>query len=112
MANDKDFGEDGVLFADGLPFFLDHDLQVPDSGMLYLQTTLEVGEDEKVTIQKPFWEITQFVLDNAESEYGELYDIASELTKEATKLRELAQLKEDSEQNVADLFDTDYDQPA
>ena len=112
MANDKDFGEDGVLFAEGLPFFLDHDLQVPDSGMLYLQTTLEVGEDEKVTIQKPFWEITQFVLDNAESEYGELYDIASELTKEATKLRELAQTIEGSDEVVADLFDADYDPTA
>lgn len=112
MANDNDYGEDGVLFADGLPFFLDHDLQVPDSGMLYLQTTLEVGEDEKVTIQKPFWEITQFVLDNAESEYGELYDIASELTREANKLRDLAQTIEVSDEVVADLFDADYDPTA
>ena len=50
MSNQDDCGEDGVLFPDGLTFFLDHDLQVTDNGSLYLQTTLEIGDLEKVVI--------------------------------------------------------------
>ena len=50
----EDYGEDGVLFADGLPFFMDHDLQVLDSGTLIVVTHLEIGETEKATVNKEF----------------------------------------------------------
>jgi hypothetical protein len=112
MSNQDDCGEDGVLFPDGLTFFLDHDLQVTDNGSLYLQTTLEIGDLEKVVINKPFWEITQFLIDHAEDDYQELYAIANELIREADRLKDLAQTIEDSDHTVADLFDTDYDPTA
>jgi hypothetical protein len=107
----NDIGHDGLIFEDGLPFFIDHDLQVDDSGMLIIQSTIEAGL-EKAVVRKPFYEITEFMTDDTDLTYGELYSVAHALQQEAEKLRELAVLKEDSEQNVADLFDTDYDPTA
>lgn len=104
MTKKDDYGQDGVLFDDGLPFFLDHDLQMVDTGTLMLVSTLEVGDLEKVSVTKPVWEITQFIMDNVEGDYQELYAIAAELEYEADKLRDLAQTIEDSDHAVSDLF--------
>ena len=105
----EDLGQDATLFDKGLPVYLDHDFEITDSGMLYLNSTLTVDDHEEVLISKALFEITDFVLDNSESDYRELYAIANELEREAAKLRDVAQRIEDSDGNVADLFDTVYD---
>ena len=95
---ENDIGLDGVLFDQGLPFDIDYDLQVSDNGVLDIHAGI-----------KPFYEITEFVLENSNSDYSELYSISNELLREAEKLRELAQRIEDSTANVSDLFDVEYD---
>lgn len=105
---EEDTGADGILFDAGLPFYIDHDLQVNTSGTLFVQSTIEVGDIDRLTVLKPFYEIITDILDNVEDDYGELYAIANELNREAERLRELAQRIEDSGHNVADLFDTTY----
>jgi len=104
-----DLGQDATLFDEGLPIFLDHDLEVSDSGMLYIKSTLNIGDFNEVEILKPLYETIEYVLDNTECEYWELYAIANELEREASKLRDVAQRMEDSTENVADLFDVTYD---
>jgi hypothetical protein len=104
----EDTGADGKLFDAGIPFYIDHDLQVISSGTLFVQSTIEVGDIDRLTVLKPFYEIITDILDNVEDDYGELYAIANELNREAERLRELAQRIEDSGQSVADLFDTAY----
>jgi hypothetical protein len=104
-----DYGEDGVLFADGLPFFLDHDLQVLDSGTLIVVSYLEIGETEKVTVNKDFYDIVSTIIDDVEEDYQELYAIAAELDRQADRLREKALIIEDSDHTVADLFGAEYD---
>jgi hypothetical protein len=108
----EDTGADGRLFDAGIPFYIDHDLQVINSGTLFVQSTIEVGDIDRLTVLKPFYEIITDILDNVEDDYGELYAIANELNREAERLRELAQRIEDSDQSVADLFDTAYDSTA
>jgi|TARA_R110002096_G_scaffold428814_1_gene640961 hypothetical protein len=104
--------EDGRLFDGGLSFFIDHDLQIINSGTLFLHSTIEVGESERVIVFKPFYEIIDDILDNVEDDYSELYSIANELNISAARLKDLAQRIEDSVPNVSDLFDTDYGPPA
>ena len=104
----EDTGEDGRLFDAGLPFYIDHDLQVNTSGTLFVQSTIEVGDIDRLTVLKPFYEIITDILDNVEDDYGELYAIANELNREAERLRDLAQRIEDSGQSVADLFGATY----
>jgi hypothetical protein len=104
----EDTGADGRLFDAGIPFYIDHDLQVINSGTLFVQSTIEVGDIDRLTVLKPFYEIITDIIDNVEDDYGELYAIANELNREAERLRELAQRIEDSDHNVADLFDTTY----
>jgi len=104
----EDTGADGRLFDAGIPFYIDHDLQVINSGTLFVQSTIEVGDIDRLTVLKPFYEIITDILDNVEDDYGELYAIANELNREAERLRELAQRIEDSDHSVADLFDTTY----
>ena len=108
----EDTGADGRLFDAGIPFYIDHDLQVINSGTLFVQSTIEVGDIDRLTVLKPFYEIITDILDNVEDDYGELYAIANELNRESERLRELAQRIEDSDQSVADLFDTAYDSTA
>tara|TARA_R110000822_G_C15274141_1_gene489506 strand:- start:45 stop:374 length:330 start_codon:yes stop_codon:yes gene_type:complete len=105
----EDLGQDATLFDRGLPVFLDHDFEVADSGMLYLNSTLLIGDQDEVLIAKTLYEIVDFVLENSESDFRELYAIASELEREAAKLRDVAQRIEDSDGNVANLFDAIYD---
>ena len=104
----EDLGQDLTLFDEGIPLFLDHDFVMSDSGTLYVNTSLSIGGFEELTVQKPFYEIIDFIIDDYESDYHEIYGIANELAKEAERLRDLAQTKEDSANNVADLFDADY----
>ena len=108
----EDIGEDGRLFDGGIPFFIDHDLQVTSSGTLFIHSTIEVGEIDRLIIVKPFYEIIGDILDNVEDDYGELFSIANELSRAAERLRDLAQRIEDSETTIAGLFDTDYGPPA
>lgn len=108
----EDTGEDGRLFDDGIPFYIDHDLQVINNGTLFVQSTIEVGDIDRLTVLKPFYEIITDILDNVEDDYGELYAIANELNREAERLRDLAQRIEDSGQSVADLFGSAYDSTA
>ena len=108
----EDIGEDGRLFDGGIAFFIDHDLQVTNSGTLFIHSTIEVGETDRLIIVKPFYEIIGDILDNVEDDYGELFSIANELSRAAERLRHLAQRIEDSETTIAGLFDTDYGPPA
>ena len=101
--------QDATLFDNGLPIYLEHDFEVMNSGMLYLKSTLIVGDYDAVEIKKPIYEIVDFALDNSEINYHEMYAIANELELEAAKLRDVAQRIEDSGENVADLFDVVYD---
>jgi len=107
-----DLGEDGKFFDGGLPFYIDHDLQLVKNGTLYIHSTIEIGELDRVVILKPFYEIVNDIIDNVEEDYQELYGLANELTKESERLRELAQKIEDSDHTVADLFDARYDSTA
>jgi len=104
----EDTGEDGRLFDEGIPFYIDHDLQIISSGTLFVQSTIEVGDIDRLTVLKPFYEIITDIIDNVEDDYGELFAIANELNREAERLRDLAQRIEDSDQSVADLFGADY----
>ena len=104
----EEYNHDATLFEEGLPIYLDHDLEISDSGVLYLKSLLTVGDLDEQVILKPFWEITEYVLSNAEMDYRELYSIVNELVKEADRLKDLAQRMEDSTENVADLFDAGY----
>tara|TARA_R110001592_G_scaffold329186_3_gene610904 strand:- start:282 stop:611 length:330 start_codon:yes stop_codon:yes gene_type:complete len=106
---ENDIGLDGVLFDQGLPFDIDYDLQVSDNGVLDIHAGITVNGFDEVLVIKPFYEITEFVLENSNSDYSELYSISNELLREAEKLRELAQRIEDSTANVSDLFDVEYD---
>tara|TARA_R110000772_G_scaffold28911_1_gene72603 strand:+ start:266 stop:610 length:345 start_codon:yes stop_codon:yes gene_type:complete len=108
----EDIGEDGRLFDGGIAFFIDHDLQVTSSGTLFIHSTIEVGEIDRLIIVKPFYEIIGDIIDNVEDDYVELYSIANELIRAAERLRDLAQRIEDSETTIAGLFDTDYGPPA
>ena len=105
----EDYGEDGVLFADGLPFFIDHDLQVLDNGTMIVVSHLEIGETEKAVVNKEFYNIITTIVDDVEEDYQELYAIAAELNRQADRLREKAQTIEDSDHTVADLFGSAYE---
>lgn len=112
----QEFYEDGKIIEGGLPFQVEHDLQIMDGvssgGILHVQSTLEVDGFDKIVINKPFSEVIQYILDNTDEDYRELYSISNQLVSEADRLRDLAQKIEDSEHNVADLFDTSYDSTA
>ena len=105
----EDYGQDINLFDEGLPLFLDHDFEISDEGILNIKSFLTVGDLDEKEIIKPFFEVTEYVMDNEDMDYRELYAIANELVSEAERLRTLAQRMEDSTENVADLFDAGYD---
>tara|TARA_R110001592_G_scaffold15514_1_gene67581 strand:+ start:547 stop:876 length:330 start_codon:yes stop_codon:yes gene_type:complete len=105
----EDLGQDANLFDEGLPLFLDHDLEISDEGILYVRTSFTVGDLDEQVILKPFYEITEFILENEVPDYRELYAIANEMVSESNRLRALAQRMEDSTENVADLFDAGHD---
>tara|TARA_R100000935_G_scaffold39484_1_gene60973 strand:- start:356 stop:685 length:330 start_codon:yes stop_codon:yes gene_type:complete len=105
----EDYGQDINLFDEGLPLFLDHDFEISDEGILNIKSFLTVGDLDEKEIIKPFFEVTEYVLENEDMDYRELYAIANELVSEAERLRTLAQRMEDSTENVADLFDAGYD---
>ena len=105
----EDYGQDTNLFDEGLPLFLDHDFEISDEGILNIKSFLTVGDLDEKEIIKPFFEVTEYVLENEDMDYKELYAIANELVSEAERLRTLAQRMEDSTENVADLFDAGYD---
>jgi len=105
----EDYGQDTNLFDEGLPLFIDHDFEISDEGILNIKSFLTVGDLDEKEIIKPFFEVTEYVLENEDMDYRELYAIANELVSEAERLRTLAQRMEDSTENVADLFDAGYD---
>ena len=105
----EDYGQDINLIDEGLPLFVDHDFEISDEGILNIKSFLTVGDLDEKEIIKPFFEVTEYVLENEDMDYRELYAIANELVSEAERLRTLAQRMEDSTENVADLFDAGYD---
>lgn len=103
----EDLGNDAVLFEDGIPLWVDVDLEVDDDGQLAIVIDLTVDEFDEITIKRPLFEIVEGLLDD--SDYQMLYTVANELVRESERLREKAQRIEDSTANVSDLFDADYE---
>jgi hypothetical protein len=103
----EDLGNDAVLFEDGIPLWVDVDLEVDDDGQLAVVIDLTVDEFDEITIKRPLFEIVEGLLDD--SDYQMLYTVANELVRESERLREKAQRIEDSTANVSDLFDADYE---
>jgi hypothetical protein len=103
----EDLGNDAVLFEDGIPLWVDVDLEVDEDGQLAVVIDLTVDEFDEITIKRPLFEIVEGLLDD--SDYQMLYTVANELVRESERLREKAQRIEDSTANVSDLFDADYE---
>jgi hypothetical protein len=103
----EDLGNDAVLFEDGIPLWVDVDLEVDDDGQLAVVIDLTVDEFDEITIKRPLFEIVEGLLDD--NDYQMLYTVANELVRESERLREKAQRIEDSTANVSDLFDADYE---
>lgn len=103
----EDLGNDAVLFEDGIPLWVDVDLEVDDDGQLAVVIDLTVDEFDEITIKRPLFEIVEGLLED--NDYKMLYTVANELVRESERLREKAQRIEDSTANVSDLFDADYE---
>jgi|11BtaG_2_1085332.scaffolds.fasta_scaffold22851_1 hypothetical protein len=103
----EDLGNDAVLFEDGIPLWVDVDLEVDDDGQLAVVIDLTVDEFDEITIKRPLFEIVEGLLED--NDYQMLYTVANELVRESERLREKAQRIEDSTANVSDLFDADYE---
>ncbi len=106
MAN-EDLGQDATLFDEGIPLWVDAEVEVDDDGIFNLVVYLTVDEFEEITIRKPFHEITEQVLNDDETTYSSLYAISNDMVRESEVIREKAQRMEDSTGNVSDLFDAD-----
>ena len=103
----EDLGNDAVLFEDGIPLWVDVDLEVDDDGQLAVVIDLTVDEFDEITIKRPLFEIVEGLMED--NDYQMLYTVANELVRESERLREKAQRIEDSTANVSDLFDADYE---
>jgi len=103
----EDLGNDAVLFEDGIPLWVDVDLEVDDDGQLAIVIDLTVDEFDEITIKRPLFEIVEGLLED--NDYQMLYTVANELVRESERLREKAQRIEDSTANVSDLFDAEYE---
>ena len=103
-----DLGQDATLFEDGIPIWLDLEFEVDDDGMFNVLIYLIVDEFEEKVIRKPLYEVIDYMLDD-ETDYSKLYAGANEMVRESERLREKAQIIEDSTANVSDLFDAPYD---
>lgn len=104
----EDLGNDAVLFEDGIPLWVDVDLEVDQDGVMNFVIDLTVDEFDELSIKKPMFEIVEELLSDP-SDYQMLYTISNELVRESERLREKAQRIEDSTNNVSDLFDADYE---
>jgi len=103
-----DLGQDATLFEDGIPIWLDLEFEIDDDGMFNVLIYLIVDEFEEKVIRKPLYEVIDYILDD-ETDYSRLYAVANEMVRESERLREKAQIIEDSTANVSDLFDAPYD---
>jgi hypothetical protein len=103
----EDLGNDATLFEDGIPLWVDVDLDVDQDGLLNVVIDLTVDEFHEINIQRPFFEIVEGLL--GDSNYQMLYTVSNELIRESERLREKAQRIEDSTNNVSDLFDAGYE---
>lgn len=103
----EDLGNDAVLFEDGIPLWVDVDIEVDDDGQLAIVIDFTVDEFDEITIKRPIFEIIEGLLED--NDYQMLYTVANELVRESERLREKAQRIEDSTNNVSDLFDADYE---
>lgn len=103
-----DLGQDATLFEDGIPIWIDLEFEVDDDGMFNVLIYLIVDEFEEKVIRKPLYEVIDYMLDD-ETDYSKLYAVANEMVRESERLREKAQIIEDSTANVSDLFDAPYD---
>lgn len=105
----EDLGQDANLFEDGIPLWVDVELEVDDDGILNIISNISVDDMEDIVIRKPFYEVIELMLHQLSISYFSLYEVANELVRESERLREKAQRMEDSTGNVSDLFDADYD---
>lgn len=95
-----------------VPVSVDTDLVIDDDGYFYLSLDvyLNENEDESHEIKIPFSELVDDLLVFYKEEYGvdgykTLYSVAHELSRQAERLRESAQIMEESLTATADLFD-------
>lgn len=111
----EDVGEDATLYPDGVPVFLDHEFKLDEEGVLHLDSiiTITFEGDTAISISKGMYEIVDEQIDALSDldDYHTMYAIAAEFTKEAERIREVANRIEDSVRNVADLFKTAYVPP-
>jgi hypothetical protein len=99
----------GVNLDLEVPLYLEHDLETDDDGTLYLNTFLYIGEnDESTEVRIEFQPIVETVVDIARDfndGYKQLYGIAHEFERHASRMRDLAEKMEESIVNVGDLFE-------
>ena len=99
----------GVSLDLGVPVYLEHDLEVDDDGVLYLNSFLYIGEnDDSTEVRIEFQPIVDSVVDLARDfndGYKQLYGIAHEFDRHSARMRELAERMEDSVVNIGDLFE-------
>jgi hypothetical protein len=100
--------EYGVNLDLEIPIYLEHDLEVDDDGTLFLNSFLYVGEeDDSTEIRIEFNPLVETAIDLARDfndGYKQLYGIAHEFERHASRMRDLAEKMEDSVVNVGDLF--------
>ena len=99
----------GVSLDLEVPLYLEHDLETDDDGTLYLNTFLYIGEnDDPTEVRIEFQPIIETVIDIARDfndGYKQLYGIAHEFERHASRMRDLAKKMEESIVNVGDLFE-------
>ena len=110
-----DVGQDATLYPEGVPVFLDHDFVLDDDGIIHLESTITISFDDEAALRvsKGLYELVDEHIDALSDfeDYHTMYAIAAEFTKEAERIREVANRIEDSVRNVADLFKTAYVPP-
>jgi|TARA_R110000782_G_scaffold40983_5_gene94398 hypothetical protein len=94
-----------------VPIGLEYDLEINKDGVLVVQTELWLDEDMVTPVSMPFYLMVDGLLDstNKDLNFNTLFAIANDLTREAERVREVAIRIEDSNANVADLFNTSFD---
>ena len=92
-----------------VPIGLEYDLEINKDGVLVVQTELWLDEDMVTPVSMPFYLMVDGLLDSTNKDLNFNTLIANDLTREAERVREVAIRIEDSNANVADLFNTSFD---
>ena len=94
----EEYTPDANLFEEGIPLFIDHDLDIASNGTLQIKSLITAGDLDETIITKPFYEITDYVLDCADSDdisYTDLYSIANEFNYEVKTVNNIQILDND-----------------